>query len=121
MIAAVSYVIRLAGQYAGEPCRVSLDTPGAELQLVDSRAIYLAFTSDGQLHYIGKVNRHNRGAVAQRIREHTRSSRRKRTAWRTLWVVPINDTLAGTDLGELERSAIRAFQPQGNVQHAKAA
>jgi hypothetical protein len=118
--AGVSYVTRLAGDHAGEPRRVSLDTPGAELQLVASRAIYLAYTRDRQLHYAGKVNRRNRGTVAQRIREHTRSSRRKRTAWRTLWIVPIADTLTGAELVEIERAVIRTFQPPGNVQYAKA-
>jgi len=116
---AVSYVTTLAGESAGEPYRVSLDTPGAEIQLVTSRAIYLAYTRDRKLHYAGKVDRRNRGTVAQRIREHTRSSRRKRIAWRTLWIVPIADTLTGAALTELERAAIRAFQPPGNVQHAK--
>ena len=82
-------------------------------------AIYLAYTRDRKLHYAGKVDRRNRGTVAQRIREHTRSSRRKRIAWRTLWIVPIADTLTGAALTELERAAIRAFQPPGNVQHAK--
>ena len=120
MTAAVSYVIRLAGDHAGEPRCVSLDTPGAELQLVASRAIYLAYTRDRQLHYAGKVNRRNRGTVAQRIREHTRSSRRKRTAWRMLWIVPIAETLTGAELVQLERAVIRTFQPPGNVQHAKA-
>jgi hypothetical protein len=118
--AAVSYVARLAGEHAGEARRVSLDRPGAELQLVASRAIYLAYTRDRQLHYAGQVNRRNRGTVAQRIREHTRSSRRKRIAWRTLWIVPIADTLTSTELVELERAVIRTFQPPGNVQHAKA-
>lgn len=119
MTLAVSYVTRLAGVHAGKLRRVSLDTPGADLQLVASRAIYLAYTRDRQLHYVGKVNRRNRGTVAQRIREHTRSSRRKRTAWRTLWIVPIADTLTGTELVDLERAVIRTFQPPGNVQHSK--
>ena len=118
---AVSYVTRLAGDHAGEPYRVSLDTPGADAPLALPRAIYLAYTRDRQLHYAGKVDRSNRGTVAQRIREHTRSSRRKRGAWRTLWIVPIDDTLTGAELLELERAVIRTFQPPGNVQHAKAA
>lgn len=120
MTAAVSYVIRLAGDHAGEPYRVSLDTPGAGASLALPRAIYLAYTRDRQLHYAGKVDRRNRGTVAQRIREHIRSSRRKRTAWRTLWVVPIADTFTGAELLELERTVIRTLQPRGNVQHAKA-
>jgi hypothetical protein len=118
--AAVSYVTRLAGDHAGKPYRVSLDTPGADAPLADPRAIYLAYTRDGQLHYAGKVDRRNRGTVAQRIREHTRLSRRKRTAWRTLWIVPIADTKPSDELLELERAVIRSFQPPGNVQHAKA-
>jgi hypothetical protein len=118
--AAVAYVIRLAGDHAGEPYRVSLDTPGAEIQLVTPRGIYLAFARDRKLHYAGKVDRRNRGTVAQRIREHTRASRRKGNAWRTLWIVPIDDTLTGAELLELERAVIRTFQPPGNVQHARA-
>ena len=121
MTAAVSYVTRLAGDHAGEPYRVSLDTPGADPRLALPRAIYLAYTRDRQLHYAGKVDRRNRGTVAQRLREHTRSSRRKRTAWRSLWVVPIADTMTGAKLLELERAVIRTYQPTGNVQHAKAA
>jgi hypothetical protein len=117
---AVSYVTRLAGEHADEPYRVSLDTPGGDAPLALPRAIYLAHTRDRQLHYAGKVDRRNRGTVAQRIREHTRSSRRKRTVWRTLWIVPIADTMPSAELLELERAVIRTFQPPGNVQHASA-
>lgn len=120
MTAAVSYVIRLAGDHAGEPYRVSLDTPGADRPLALPRAIYLAYTRDRQLHYAGKVDRRNRGTVAQRIHEHTRTSRRKRSAWRTLWIVPIADALTAAELLALERAVIRTYQPPGNVQHAGA-
>jgi hypothetical protein len=116
----VRYVARLAGEHAGEPYRVSLDTPGAELLLVSPRAIYLAYTCDGRLHYAGKVDRRNGGAVAERLREHARSSGRKRRAWRTLWVIPLTGTITGADVAELERTVIRVFVPPGNVQHAKA-
>jgi hypothetical protein len=118
--AAVSFVIRLAGDQAGQPYRVDLDTPGAGPQLSSRRAIYLAYTRDRRLHYAGKVDRQNRGAVAQRIREHTRSSRRKRNAWRFLWVVPLSDTMSGAELIALERGLIRSFVPPGNVQHSVA-
>lgn len=118
----IAFVTRLAGDNAGEPYRVNLDTPGAELRLLSRRAIYLAFTRDRQLHYVGKVDRlERRGTIAQRIREHTRTSGRKRYAWRTLWIVPIHDTTSANELLELERAVIRTFQPPGNVQHAKAA
>ncbi|HZT15166.1 MAG TPA: GIY-YIG nuclease family protein [Gaiellaceae bacterium] len=116
----VRYVIRLAGDHAGEPYRVSLDTPGAELLLVSPRAIYLAYTRDRQLHYAGKVDRRNRGTVAQRLREHTRESRRKRAAWRTLWVVPITDDMDSAGLVALERAAIQLLQPLANVQNGRA-
>lgn len=116
----VRYVTRLAGEHAGEPYRVSLDTPGAELLLVSPRAIYLAYTRDRRLHYVGMVDRHNRGTVAQRLREHTRLSERKRRAWRTLWVVPVQSTITRAGVTELERTVIRTFVPPGNVQHAKA-
>jgi hypothetical protein len=117
---AVSFVIRLAGDDAGEPYRVSLDTPGAEARLLSTRALYLAYTRDRKLHYAGKVDRRNDGAVAARIREHTRSSRRKRAAWRSLWVVPVADTMTGAELLALERAVIRTFEPPGNVQHSVA-
>jgi hypothetical protein len=116
----VLFVLRLAGDHAGEPYRASLDAPAAEARLVDARGIYLAYTRDRKLHYVGKVNRRNRGAVAQRVREHTRASRRKRSAWRLIWVVPIADTMTGAELLELERSVIRTFEPPGNVQHSTA-
>ena len=119
--AAVSYVTRLAGDHAGEPYRVSLDTPGADGRLALPRAIYLAYTRERKLHYAGKVDRGNRGTVAQRLREHTRASRRKRTAWRSLWVVPIADTMTASELLQLERAVIRTYHPPGNVQHASAA
>jgi hypothetical protein len=116
----VSFVLRLAGVNAGEPYPVRLDTPGAQLALKSPKAIYLAYDRGRGLHYIGKVNRRNRGTVAQRVREHTRTSLRKRSAWRTLWIVPIADNLTGAELLELERVAIRTFEPPGNIQHAKA-
>jgi hypothetical protein len=118
--AAVVFVATLAGSRAGEPYCVSLDTPGADFRLLAPRAIYLAYTRDRQLHYAGKVDRRNRRAVAQRIREHTRSNRRKRSAWRTLWIVPIANVVTGGDLLELERAVIRTFKPPGNVQHGEA-
>jgi hypothetical protein len=117
---AVSLVTRLAGNHAGEPYRVSLDTPGADLHLRLPRAIYLAYTRDRQLHYTGKVDRRNQGTVAQRLREHTRSSRRKRTVWRWLWIVPIADTMTAAGIAEIERAVIRTYRPAGNIQHARA-
>lgn len=117
----VRYVTRLAGDHAGEPYRVSLDTPGAEFLLVSPRAIYLAYTRDRQLHYVGKVDRRNRGTVAQRLREHIRESRRRSVAWRTLWVVPIGVGATSAEVLALERAAIEFLKPLANVQHRKAA
>jgi hypothetical protein len=116
----VRYVARGAGQTTHEPSPARPQPPGAELLLVSPRAIYLAYTSDGRLHYAGKVDRRNGGAVAERLREHARSSGRKRRAWRTLWVIPLTGTITGADVAELERTVIRVFVPPGNVQHAKA-
>jgi hypothetical protein len=115
---AVKYVVRLAGNHAGEPYTVALDTPGVDAVLISSRAIYLAYGCDRQLHYVGKVSRTNRSAVARRLREHMRLSRRKRFAWRTLWIVPLDEVVTEREIAELERTAIRRFRPPANVQNA---
>ncbi|HXH33023.1 MAG TPA: GIY-YIG nuclease family protein [Plantibacter sp.] len=122
MTPAVEYTsARLGPNSAGTPFRVSLDAPGADVLLAAPRAIYIAYTRDGQLHYIGKVDRRAGKAVAARLREHTRSSGRKRSAWRWLWVVPIAATMSARNVLELERNLIRLYQPPGNVQHARIA
>ena len=110
---------RLGRAAGGEPLRVSLDAPRAEQLLSLPRAIYMAYTRDGQLHYVGKVDRRSRTAVAARLREHTRSNRRKRTAWRWLWAVPIAQTVPAATVLEIERTLIRLYGPPGNVQHAR--
>jgi hypothetical protein len=111
---------RIGSSQAGEPIRVSLDAPGADVLLALPRAIYLAYTRDGRLHYVGKVDRKTTRAVSARLREHTRESRRKRTAWRWLWVVPLPAEMDVVDVLELERTLIGVYQPPGNVQHARA-
>jgi hypothetical protein len=117
----VAFVVRLTGFHAGGPYQASLDIPGPEYRLATPKAIYLAYDRARRLHYVGKVDRGQRGTVAQRIREHTRRSRRKRDAWRVLWIVPIAETVSRATLFELERAIISALQPIGNRQHVRAA
>jgi hypothetical protein len=118
---AVEEATRAAGRYLlASPVRVALDLPGDRSNLLVARAIYLAFTRDRALHYVGKIDR-ERGTARARISEHLRESRRKRSAWRTVWVVPIMASMPAHGLLTLERSLIRAHQPVGNVQHTRAA
>lgn len=84
MTVEVEVAVELSGKYVvGELYRLSLDVPGSDVRLGVPRALYLAYARDGSLHYVGKVNR-QAGSVGQRLREHTRASARKRTAWRWL-------------------------------------
>lgn len=110
---------RAAGRYlAGEPFRVPLDTPGAMSRLAVGRAIYLAFTAGGQLHYIGKVDRAgSSNAAARRLAEHLRASSGKRSVWRWLWILPVCPQMSQRDLLGLERALIMSLRPPGNVQH----
>ena len=117
MTAAVDFVVGALGEAAGAPYRLSLDTPGATMRLTAMRAIYVAYTRDLRLHYIGKVDRAC-SSTAGRLGEHLRASVRKRTARRWLYVVPVDGNAAAAMLLEVERAAIRAFSPPGNVQHA---
>lgn len=115
-------VVRTAARAAGtalaeDPFPVALDVPGRDVRLNVSRALYLAYTAAGELHYIGKVDR-DRGATGARLREHLRSSLQKRRAWRWLWVIPVTDALSSRELLALEARLIAAYRPPGNVQHA---
>lgn len=117
----VDATVRAAGrQGEGRPYRVPLDVAGAQVQVTVSRCIYLAYARDGELHYIGKVDRAS-GSAGERLREHLRTSARKRRAWRSLWVVPLSDSMSVADLLALERSLIHAHRPVGNVQHVRQA
>ena len=118
--AAVSAAARAAGRHLlSEPLRVTLDVPAAH-GIVAPKAIYLAFSRDGALHYIGKVDR-AAGHAGQRLGEHLRISLRKRRTWRTVWVLPLAATMPPADLLATERALIRCYRPPGNIQHAAAA
>jgi hypothetical protein len=80
-----------------------------------------SYARGGELHHVGKVSRADGGAAAARLNEHLRSSRRKRTACRWLWVVPVDPVMSETHLLALERAVIAHYRPAGNVQHAQAA
>lgn len=111
---------RAAGRHLlTEPMRMALDVPAAH-NIVAPKAIYLAFARDGELHYIGKVDR-AAGTAAERLNEHLRSSLRKRRAWRFVWVVPLAPAMPPAELMAMERALIRCYRPPGNVQHAAAA
>ena len=115
---AVEDAARAAGRHLlAPPTRTALDVPGARTGLAVARAIYLAYARDGRLHYIGKIDRAG-GTAAGRLNEHLRTSRRKRSTWRTLWIVPLAAEMASANVVALERSLIRAHHPVGNVQHA---
>lgn len=117
--AAVSAAARPAGRHLlAEPMRVTLDVPAAH-GIVAPKAIYLAFSRDGALHYIGKVDR-AAGHAGQRLGEHLHTSLRKRRTWRTVWVVPLAAAMTPTELVATERALIRCYRPPGNVQHAAA-
>lgn len=119
--AAVSQTATAAGRYlAGAPRRVSLDLPKHHAALAVTSAIYLAYTRDGVLHYIGKVGRVS-GTVGSRIGEHLRTSTRKRTAWRTLWIVPLRNDIGGDTLLAFERALIRTYRPPANIHHGEPA
>jgi hypothetical protein len=106
---------------AGAPYRVSLDTPGASRQVIAARGIYLAYTAAGELHDIGKVDRSGQRGAAARLAEHLSASRRKRTVWKWLWIVPVANEMRPSDLVGLERALILACRPVGNIQRAPAA
>ena len=82
-----------------------------------SRALYLAYARRGELHYVGKVDRVQGVGAATRVDEHLRSSRRKREAWRWVWVVPIAAEMPVRELLNLERMIISVYRPPGNTQH----
>lgn len=118
---AVEDAARAAGRYLlGPPARVALDLPADRSGLRVDRGIYLVYARDGELHYIGKTDRPT-GTAAGRLNEHLRSSRRKRAAWRTLWIVPLTADMPAHMVMTLERALIRAYRPVGNLQHAMAA
>ena len=119
--AVASAVVALGRHLAGEPFRVPLEVPGRDVRLLVPRAIYFAYTGEGDLDYIGKVDRAAPGTAEGRLREHLRTSRRKRRVWRWLWVVPIADTLTPAQLLELERTLITLRSPPANVQHVRGA
>jgi hypothetical protein len=119
--AAVSQTATAAGRYlAGAPRRVSLDLPKDHAALGVTSAIYLAYTRDGILHYIGKVGRVS-GTVGGRLAEHLRTSARKRSAWRTVWVVPLHNEIGGETLLAFERALIRTYRPPANIHHGEPA
>ncbi len=103
---------------ARPPFRLALDAPLVGLGGVE-RALYLAMTAAGELHYVGKVDRRQGGSVAGRLSEHLRSSRRKRRAWRWLWVIPISPTMERQGAHGRRATLISQFRPPGNCQHAK--
>jgi hypothetical protein len=116
--AAVSQSATAAGRYlAGAPRRVSLDLPRDHAALAVASAIYLTYTRDGVLHYIGKADRPS-GTVGSRIAEHLRTSTRKRSAWRTVWVVPLR-SMSASELLSFERALIRAHRPLANIHHGE--
>jgi len=118
---AVQEAAQAAGRHMlAEPVRIALDLSGDRGGLLVARAVYLAYTRDGKLHYVGKIDRAT-GTARSRIGEHLRCSRRKRAAWRSLWVVPLDAQMSPSDVLSLERSLIRAHRPPGNVQHSRAA
>lgn len=119
--AAVEEAARAAGRHVmAPPVRVSLDLPADRCELLVPRAIYLAYTRDEVLHYVGKVDR-ARGTALARLGEHLQASRRKQSAWRTLWVVVLGPTMPVKEIVTLERALIRAHRPISNVQHTRAA
>jgi hypothetical protein len=114
--------VREAAEAAGrhlvaQPVRMSLAVPSSAAVGL-RRAIYLAYARDGALHYVGKVDR-GAGTVSARITEHVRTSPRKRSAWRSVWVVPITDGMSSEDLLVMERALIRRLRPPGNIQHSE--
>ena len=112
----VTQTLISAGRHAtGPPQRVSLDLDVAPVDVTPRQAIYLAFARDGTLHYIGKVDR-AAGTVGARLREHLRTSKRKRSCWRTLWIVPLRN-IGSDQLLALERGLIKRYEPPGNTQH----
>lgn len=116
--AEVEAAVRAAGRHlSGAPSRVALDLPAPRPQLRIARAVYLAYTRAGELHYVGKVDRVN-GTASARLSEHLRTSIRKRRAWRTVWIVPLAGDMTTFELVALERSLIHRYAPPGNVQHA---
>lgn len=119
--AAVSQSATAAGRYlAGAPRRVSLDLPRDRRALAVATAIYLTYTRDGVLHYIGKADRHS-GTVGSRIAEHVRESARKRSAWRTVWVIPLHHEIGSEKLLAFERALIRTYRPLANIHHGERA
>lgn len=118
--AEVKEAARAAGRHlSGQPVHVALDVPAARPQLLVPRAIYLAYTRAGELHYVGKIDRAT-GTAGARISEHLRSSPRKRRAWRTVWLVPLSSALPVDELMKLERALIHRYSPAANYQHAAA-
>jgi len=115
---AVAETVAAAGAcLAGAPRRHDLGS--AVIPAVTAaKALYFAYARDGQLHYIGKVDRADPGGAGQRLREHLRTSRRKQRAWRILWVVPLAEWTDPHALLRLERELIRRWRPPANVQHA---
>lgn len=119
--AAVSQSAIAAGRFlAGPPRRVPLDLPRDRKALSVATAIYLTYTRDGVLHYIGKADRHS-GRIGSRIFEHLRTSVRKRSAWRTVWIIPLDGEIGPERLLAFERALIRTYRPPANIQHAERA
>lgn len=118
--AAVDEAARAAGRHLlAAPVRVALDLHADRTALAVARAIYLAFARDGELHYVGKIDRAT-GTAHARLGEHLRTSSRKRSAWRTVWIVPLAASMPAPEVLTLERSLIRAHRPVGNVHHRAA-
>jgi hypothetical protein len=118
----VQDAVRAAGRHAaGGAQRVALDLPGPRTEARAERCIYLAYARDNRLHYIGKVDRAAGTTAAGRLAEHLRSSPRKRSAWRSVWVVALTPDMPASELLALERALIQAHRPPGNIQHAHAA
>ena len=51
--------------------------------------------------------------------EHLRTSARKRSAWRTLWVIPLHNDIGGDSLLAFERALIRTYRPPANIHHGE--
>lgn len=119
--ATVSQSASAAGRYlAGAPRRASLDLPRDRGALSVATAIYFTYTRDGVLHYIGKADRHS-GTVGSRIAEHLRTSTRKRSAWRTVWIIPLHNEIGSDRLLAFERALIRTYRPIANIHHGERA